>query len=113
MDLLVELDIAREHTGRQRDGIFGYQECVVHNQSLLAVFETIGGRCTHLFVRGPGVGDTAIGVEEAGRHSSSFSAITVTKSLRAPPGAGKVSSRTHKSSQPASRSSISRRESRQ
>ncbi len=39
----------------------GYDEVVMHNDRLFAVFEGIGGRLTHLFVRGPGYDDTAIG----------------------------------------------------
>ncbi|MFH1842078.1 MAG: hypothetical protein ABIF77_02640, partial [bacterium] len=43
----------------------GFDECVVHNDHLFAVIETIGGRITHLFVKGPGYDDTAIGVDNA------------------------------------------------
>lgn len=43
----------------------GYQEAVLHNDRLFAVFEGNGGRLTHLFVRGPGYDDTAIGVDNA------------------------------------------------
>ncbi|MBD3220335.1 hypothetical protein GF314_03755 [bacterium] len=43
----------------------GYQEIVVHNDRLLAVFEATGGRCTNLFVKGPGYADTAIGIDNA------------------------------------------------
>ena len=44
----------------------GYDECIVHNDRLFAVFEGIGGRATHLFVKGTGgLNDTAIGVDNA------------------------------------------------
>lgn len=43
----------------------GYQEVVMHNDRLFAVFEGVGGRCTNLFVKGPGYDDTAIGVDNA------------------------------------------------
>ena len=33
----------------------GYDEVVMHNDRLFAVFEGIGGRCTHLFVKGAGL----------------------------------------------------------
>ncbi|MBU1676880.1 hypothetical protein KKA85_14015 [bacterium] len=39
----------------------GYDEVVMHNDRLFAVIEGVGGRVTHLFVKGPGYGDTAIG----------------------------------------------------
>ncbi len=41
----------------------GTPEVVMHNDRLFAVFEAIGGRCTNLFVKGPGYADTAIGVD--------------------------------------------------
>lgn len=43
----------------------GYGEVVMHNDRMLAVFESIGGRCTNLFIKGPGYDDTAIGVDNA------------------------------------------------
>ncbi|MBK8166860.1 MAG: hypothetical protein IPK64_13035 [bacterium] len=43
----------------------GYQEAVLHNDRLFAVFEGNGGRLVNLFVRGPGYNDTAIGVDNA------------------------------------------------
>ncbi|MEZ4386883.1 MAG: FlgD immunoglobulin-like domain containing protein [Candidatus Krumholzibacteriia bacterium] len=43
----------------------GYDELVMHSDRLFAVFEATGGRCTHLFVKGPGYDDTAIGVDNA------------------------------------------------
>ncbi|MEN8006605.1 MAG: FlgD immunoglobulin-like domain containing protein, partial [Candidatus Krumholzibacteriota bacterium] len=43
----------------------GYQETVLHNDHLFAVFEGAGGRMTHLFVKGSGYDDTAIGVDNA------------------------------------------------
>lgn len=43
----------------------GWQEAVLHNDRLFAVFEGNGGRMTHLFVRGAGYDDTAIGVDNA------------------------------------------------
>ncbi len=43
----------------------GYPEAVLHNDRLFAVFEGNGGRLTHLFVRGSGYNDTAIGVDNA------------------------------------------------
>ncbi len=43
----------------------GFQEAVLHNDRLFAVFEGTGGRLTHLFVRGSGYDDTAIGVDNA------------------------------------------------
>jgi len=43
----------------------GYQETVLHNDHLFAVFEGAGGRMTHLFVKGAGFDDTAIGVDNA------------------------------------------------
>lgn len=43
----------------------GYQEAVLHNDRLFAVFEGVGGRLVNLFVRGPGYDDTAIGVDNA------------------------------------------------
>lgn len=43
----------------------GYQEAVLHNDRLFAVFEGNGGRLTNLFVRGGGANDTAIGVDNA------------------------------------------------
>ncbi len=41
----------------------GYDEVVMHNDHLFAVIEGVGGRVTHLFVKGPGYGDTAIGCD--------------------------------------------------
>ncbi len=43
----------------------GYQETILHNDHLFAVFEGTGGRMTHLFVKGSGYDDTAIGVDNA------------------------------------------------
>ena len=43
----------------------GFQEAILHNDRLFAVFEATGGRCTHLFVKGPGYVDTAIGIDNA------------------------------------------------
>jgi hypothetical protein len=43
----------------------GFDEYVLHNDRLFAVFETTGGRLTNLFVKGPGHEDTAIGVDNA------------------------------------------------
>lgn len=43
----------------------GYQEAVLHNDHLFGVLEGTGGRLTHLFVKGPGYDDTAIGVDNA------------------------------------------------
>ncbi len=39
----------------------GFDEAVMHNDRLFAVFESIGGRATHVFVKGPGHDDSAIG----------------------------------------------------
>lgn len=39
----------------------GYEEAILHNDRLFAVFEAIGGRATHVFVKGSGYDDTAIG----------------------------------------------------
>ncbi len=41
----------------------GYDEVVMHSDRLFAVIEGVGGRVTHLFVKGPGYGDTAIGCD--------------------------------------------------
>ena len=41
----------------------GYDEVVMHNDHLFAVIEGVGGRVTHLFTKGPGYGDTAIGCD--------------------------------------------------
>ncbi|HPF70964.1 MAG TPA: FlgD immunoglobulin-like domain containing protein, partial [Candidatus Krumholzibacteria bacterium] len=43
----------------------GFAEAIVHNDRLFGVFEGNGGRLTHLFVKGPGYDDTAIGVDNA------------------------------------------------
>ena len=43
----------------------GFTETVIHNDHLFAVFEGTGGRMTHLFVKGSGYDDTAIGVDNA------------------------------------------------
>ena len=43
----------------------GYQETILHNDHLFAVFEGAGGRMTHLFVKGSGYDDSAIGVDNA------------------------------------------------
>ena len=43
----------------------GFQEAVLHNDHLFGVFEATGGRLTHLFVKGDGYDDTAIGVDNA------------------------------------------------
>jgi hypothetical protein len=43
----------------------GFDEAVLHNDRLFGVFEGAGGRLTHLFVRGSGYDDTAIGVDNA------------------------------------------------
>jgi hypothetical protein len=43
----------------------GYDEAILHSDRLFAVFEATGGRCTHLFVKGSGFEDTAIGVDNA------------------------------------------------
>ena len=43
----------------------GYGETVIHNDHLFGVIEGNGGRLTHLFVKGPGYDDTAIGVDNA------------------------------------------------
>lgn len=43
----------------------GVGEYVVHNDRVFGVFETIGGRLTHLFARGPGYGFSVIGVDNA------------------------------------------------
>ncbi len=43
----------------------GYPETILHNDHLFAVFEATGGRMTHLFVKGSGYDDTAIGVDNA------------------------------------------------
>jgi hypothetical protein len=43
----------------------GYDELIIHNDRLFGVIEGAGGRLTHLFVRGPGYDDTAIGVDNA------------------------------------------------
>ncbi len=43
----------------------GFLEAVIHNDRLFGVFEGAGGRLTHLFVKGPGYDDTAIGVDNA------------------------------------------------
>ena len=41
----------------------GYDEVVMHSDRLFAVIEGVGGRVTHLFTKGPGYGDTAIGCD--------------------------------------------------
>ena len=41
----------------------GYDEVVMHSDRLFAVIEGVGGRVTHLFAKGPGYGDTAIGCD--------------------------------------------------
>jgi hypothetical protein len=43
----------------------GFGETVIHNDHLFGVFEGSGGRMTHLFVKGAGYDDTAIGVDNA------------------------------------------------
>ncbi|MCP4573491.1 MAG: hypothetical protein GY838_14130 [bacterium] len=43
----------------------GYDEVVLHNDRLFAVFESNGGRCTWLFTKNGLVNDTAIGVDNA------------------------------------------------
>ncbi|MBK9302404.1 MAG: hypothetical protein IPM94_00460 [bacterium] len=43
----------------------GYDEFVLYNDRLFAVFEAAGGRLVNLFVKGPGLGDTAIGCDNA------------------------------------------------
>jgi len=43
----------------------GYNESIIHNEQLFGVFESNGGRLTHLFVKGSGYDDTAIGVDNA------------------------------------------------
>uniref|UniRef100_A0A832I1S2 T9SS type A sorting domain-containing protein n=1 Tax=Eiseniibacteriota bacterium TaxID=2212470 RepID=A0A832I1S2_UNCEI len=43
----------------------GYAELVMHNDRVLAVFESIGGRATHLFAKGPGYGYSVVGVDNA------------------------------------------------
>jgi hypothetical protein len=43
----------------------GYDECLLYNDRLLAVFEGIGGRATHLFVKDSSGEDTAIGIDNA------------------------------------------------
>jgi hypothetical protein len=43
----------------------GYDELVMHNDRLFAVFEGNGGRCTWLFTKDGVVNDTAIGVDNA------------------------------------------------
>ncbi len=43
----------------------GYAETVIHNDHLFGVIEGNGGRLTHLFTRGAGYDDTAIGVDNA------------------------------------------------
>jgi len=41
----------------------GYDELVMHNDHLFAVFEGAGGRLVNLFIKGPGLNDTAIGCD--------------------------------------------------
>jgi hypothetical protein len=43
----------------------GWDEAILHNDRLFCVFESTGGRLTHLFVKGPGYDDTAIGIDNA------------------------------------------------
>ncbi len=43
----------------------GFAETVIHNDHLFGVFEGTGGRLTHLFTKGAGYDDTAIGVDNA------------------------------------------------
>ena len=41
----------------------GYDEVVMHSDRLFAVIEGVGGRVTHLFTKGTGYGDVAIGCD--------------------------------------------------
>lgn len=43
----------------------GFAELVMHNDRVMAVFESIGGRCTHLFAKGPGYGYSVVGADNA------------------------------------------------
>jgi hypothetical protein len=43
----------------------GHDEVVIHNDRLFGVIEGNGGRLTHLFVKGPGYDDTAVGNDNA------------------------------------------------
>jgi hypothetical protein len=43
----------------------GNEEMVLHNDRVMAVFESIGGRCTHLFAKGSGYEYSVIGVDNA------------------------------------------------
>lgn len=43
----------------------GVQELVMHNDRVFAVFESIGGRCTHLFQKGGGPEASVVGIDNA------------------------------------------------
>lgn len=43
----------------------GVNELVLYNDRLYAVFESIGGRCTHLFAKGPGYDYSVVGIDNA------------------------------------------------
>jgi hypothetical protein len=43
----------------------GISETVMYNDRVMAVFESIGGRCTHLFAKGSGYGYSVVGVDNA------------------------------------------------
>ncbi len=43
----------------------GYNELVMHNDRVFAVFESNGGRCTHLFAKGAGYNYSVIGIDNA------------------------------------------------
>jgi len=43
----------------------GVQELAVHNDRVFAVFESIGGRCTQLFAKGPGYDYSVVGIDNA------------------------------------------------
>jgi hypothetical protein len=43
----------------------GIDELVIHNDRVMGVIESIGGRCTHLFAKGPSYDYSVIGVDNA------------------------------------------------
>lgn len=43
----------------------GVNELAIYNDRVYAVFESIGGRCTHLFAKGPGYDYSVVGIDNA------------------------------------------------
>ncbi len=43
----------------------GIQELAIHNDRVFGMFESIGGRCTHLFAKGPGHEYSVVGIDNA------------------------------------------------